>query len=102
MRFVIHNRGQLVHEFNIGTPHMHREHQEEMLEMMQSGAYSPTKMGHGHDAMKHGHANAMMLDPRQSGELIWKFGMTDRTLEFACNVPGHYPAGMHGRLEVVQ
>ena len=36
VRFVVHNHGQLVHEFNIGTPMMHESHQAEMLEMMAS------------------------------------------------------------------
>ena len=34
VRFVIHNRGQLLHEFNIGTKDMHVAHQNEMMTMM--------------------------------------------------------------------
>jgi uncharacterized cupredoxin-like copper-binding protein len=32
VRFVLRNQGQLLHEFNIGTPDLHEEHQREMLE----------------------------------------------------------------------
>ena len=79
---------------------MHEDHQAEMLKMMESGAYSPTRMGQGHGAMRHGHANAVLLNPGQSGELIWHFGNAGQGLEFACNVSGHYRAGMHGHLNV--
>ena len=98
IRFLIHNRGQLVHEFNIGTPSMHASHQDEMLAMMQSGKMSPTKMMHGHGG-KTGHddPNSILLNPGESKELVWRFGEQINGLEFACNVPGHYQAGMVGR-----
>ena len=51
IRFVIHNNGQLLHEFNIGTPDMHTEHQKEMLEMMQKGMMTPTGMKKMMDSM---------------------------------------------------
>lgn len=98
VRFVIHNRGQLVHEFNIGTPGMHASHQDEMLAMMQSGKMSPTKMMHGHGGkMAHDDPNSILLNPGESKELVWRFGEQVKGLEFACNVPGHYQAGMVGR-----
>ena len=71
VRFVIHNRGQLVHEFNIGTPGMHASHQDEMLAMMQSGKMSPTKMMHGHGGkMGHDDPNSILLNPGESKELV--------------------------------
>ena len=98
IRFVIHNRGQLVHEFNIGTANMHASHQNEMLAMMQSGKMSPTKMMHGHGGkMGHDDPNSILLNPGESKELVWRFGKQLNGLEFACNVPGHYQAGMVGR-----
>jgi uncharacterized cupredoxin-like copper-binding protein len=36
-----------------------------------------------------------------SGELIWRFTRA-MTLEFACNVPGHYEAGMVGQVRFVR
>ncbi len=105
IRFVIHNKGQLLHEFNIGMAAMHAAHQEEMLEMMQSGMMTPTGMKgmmkgkHGHGEMAHDDPNSVLIEPGQSGELIWKFAEA-KELEFACNVPGHYQSGMHGKFHV--
>jgi uncharacterized cupredoxin-like copper-binding protein len=102
VRFVIHNKGQLVHEFNIGTRSMHAAHQDEMLSMMQSGGMTPTKMKHGHGGMMgHDDPNSVLLNPGESRELVWQFDQAVAGLEFACNVPGHYQAGMVGRFHVI-
>ena len=37
VRFVVENKGNLVHEFNIGTPDMHEAHQKEMMMMVEMG-----------------------------------------------------------------
>lgn len=101
VRFVIHNRGQLVHEFNIGTPDMHTAHQDEMLAMMKSGQMSPAGMTHGHGGMMgHDDPNSVLLNPGETKELVWKFSEAIVGLEFACNVPGHYQVGMVGRFYV--
>lgn len=101
VRFVVHNAGHLVHEFKIGTHKMHVEHQDEMLAMMQSGQMSPTGIKHGHGSMaKHDHPNSVLLNPGETKELVWKFEHATAGLEFACNVPGHYQAGMVGRIRV--
>ena len=96
VRFVLRNRGRLVHEFNIGTPQAHEAHQAEMLEMLQSGHLSQTEI-HSHGKTAHVHANSVLLAPGESEELVWRFGSDVAGLEFACNVPGHYQAGMVGR-----
>ena len=101
VRFIIHNRGQLVHEFNIGTQDMHIEHQDEMLAMMRSGQMTPTGIMHGHGkTMTHDGPNSILLNPGETRELVWRFSETIAGLEFACNVPGHYEAGMVGRFHV--
>lgn len=108
VRFVIKNYGDFLHEFKIGTVEMHAAHQEEMLAMMEHGmltasAIDDEMMGMGHsDGGMSGHVhddpNSVLLEPGETKELIWKFAeATD--LEFACNVPGHYDAGMMGRIE---
>ena len=43
--------------------------------------------------MAHSHSNSVLLSPGEKGELIWKFNNKVK-LEAACNVPGHYEAGM--------
>ena len=53
-----------------------------------------SKMDH---SMAHKHANSVLLEPNKTGEIIWKFS-TSAKLEIACNVPGHYEAGMIARI----
>lgn len=103
VRFVVENKGNLVHEFNIGTPAMHEGHQKEMLMMVEHGVLKgdhidhemmEMDMGDGH-SMKHDDPNSVLMEPGETKEIIWTF--TEATdLEFACNVPGHYQAGMYG------
>ncbi len=112
VRFVLINKGQLLHEFNLGDAAMHAEHQKEMLKMQQSGAMTTTGMHHAgmdHGAMgqgsmpmvgmTHDDPNSVLVEPGKTAELTWTFSGT-RDLEFACNVPGHYQAGMVGTLKV--
>lgn len=103
VRFVIVNDGEFVHEFNIGTPEMHAEHQEEMMMMMEHGALEADKinrermqmdMGNG-QTMAHDDPNSVLLEPGETAEIVWKFA-EPMELEFACNVPGHYESGMVG------
>lgn len=106
VRFVVQNKGNLVHEFNIGTPAMHEAHQKEMMMMVEHGIIQggtlnrdmmEMDMGNG-KAMKHNDPNSVLLEPGQSREVVWKF--SDKgDIEFACNVPGHYQAGMYGEVD---
>jgi len=100
VRFTVINKGEFVHEFNIGTAEMHKAHQGEMMAMMESGALEADKVVHAKMGdMKHDDPNSILLEPGQSGEVIWKFGQSGK-IQFACNVPGHYESGMHGRLVI--
>ena len=47
--------------------------------------------------MKHAHSNSVLIEPNKTAEIIWKFN-TEAELEAACNVPGHYEAGMIARI----
>ncbi|EWY42482.1 hypothetical protein N825_00770 [Skermanella stibiiresistens SB22] len=109
VRFVIKNTGEFLHEFNIGTTAMHAAHQKEMAMMVDHGMLSATgvdvkkmKMDHstmpgmGH-SMKHDDPNSVLVEPGQTKELVWKF-TKPATLEFACNMPGHYESGMVGKV----
>ncbi len=103
VRFVVKNGGDFVHEFNIATSEMHEAHGPEMMMMMEHGVLEADRinwdaakamqesMGHG----MHEEANSVLLEPGQSGEIIWKFAEAD-SVEFACNIPGHYDSGMVG------
>jgi uncharacterized cupredoxin-like copper-binding protein len=44
IKFIVENKGMLVHEFNIATMKMHKKHGPEMLEMMKKGILLPTKI----------------------------------------------------------
>ena len=107
IRFKIINKGELVHEFNLGTANMHAAHQKEMEMMVEHGVLEVDKINHnmmkmdmgGGKTMEHDDPNSVLLEPGKSGEVIWKFSKaTD--LEFACNVPGHYESGMMGKMQV--
>ena len=105
VKFVVKNMGELVHELNIATKEMHKEHQPEMVKMVEheilladkidrNKMKEMAKMDH---AMAHKHANSVLLEPSDTGEIIWKFS-TSAELEIACNVPGHYEAGMVAKI----
>src|SRR5476651_1008925 len=61
VHFVLINKGQLLHEFNLGDAAMHAAHQQEMLKMQQNGMLAPTamkEMDHGSmSGMDHGSAD---------------------------------------------
>ena len=105
VKFVVKNIGKLVHELNIATKEMHKKHQPEMAKMVEheilladkidkNKMKEMAKMDH---AMAHKHANSVLLEPNGTGEIIWKFS-TLAKLEIACNVPGHYEAGMIAKI----
>jgi uncharacterized cupredoxin-like copper-binding protein len=94
VRFIVRNDGKLVHELTIGTKAMQAEHQTEMLGFAVSGAIEADRI----DRAKlgtHDHGNNVILEPGQTGEVVWTFAKT-ADLEFGCNIPGHYEAGMKG------
>jgi uncharacterized cupredoxin-like copper-binding protein len=107
IRFKVTNKGELVHEFNLGTANMHAAHQKEMEVMVEHGVLEADKINHnmmkrdmgGGKTMEHNDPNSILLEPGTSGEVIWKFTKTTE-LEFACNVPGHYESGMMGQMRV--
>ncbi|HKK31251.1 MAG TPA: cupredoxin domain-containing protein [Alphaproteobacteria bacterium] len=109
IRFEVRNAGDLVHEFNIGTASMHAGHREEMTMMVEHGVLMPDHldreaarhmektMGHG----MHNEPNSVLLEPGKSGEVVWRFPrQAEVSLEFGCNVPGHYESGMAGQFEI--
>jgi len=49
--------------------------------------------------MAHSHNNSILLEPKQKGNIIWKFENAVN-IEIACNVPGHYQAGMIAKVNI--
>jgi uncharacterized cupredoxin-like copper-binding protein len=85
VRFVVRNRGQVMHEFVIGTRAENARHAELMLKFP----------GMEHDAPYMAH-----VEPGQSGEIVWTFNRAGE-FEFACLIAGHFQAGMVGLVRVV-
>tara|TARA_B100000579_G_scaffold56649_1_gene40365 strand:- start:696 stop:1133 length:438 start_codon:yes stop_codon:yes gene_type:complete len=107
IKFEVENVGMLVHEFNIANKMMHIKHQPEMLKMAENGILLPVsidkekmkKMAKMDKSMGHSHSNSVLLEPKQKGEIIWKF-VNAVNIEIACNVPGHYQAGMIAKVNI--
>ena len=81
VKFIVKNMGELVHELNIATKEMHIKHQPEMTKMMEheillSDKIDKIKMkeiSKMYHSMAHKHANSVLLEPNDTGEIIWKF-----------------------------
>ena len=101
IKFKVINSGELVHEFNIANAMMHKKHMPEMQKMVDNEILlsdsidkdKMKKMAKLDKSMGHSHSNSVLLEPNQTGEIIWKF-VDAVNIEIACNVPGHYEAGM--------
>lgn len=84
IRFVVRNLGQVKHEFVLGTLAELKKHAALMAKFPQ---------------MEHDDPNAVWVEPGRSGELAWTFTKAGR-FDFACLVPGHFEAGMKGKIIV--
>ena len=107
IKFEVENAGMLVHEFNIANKMMHMKHQPEMIRMVENEILladsidkeKMKKMAKMDKAMAHSHSNSVLLEPKQKGEIIWKFDNAVN-IEVACNVPGHYQVGMIAKVDI--
>lgn len=84
VRFVLRNSGATLHEMVIGTKEGLKEHAEMMRK---------------HPGMEHEEPYMAHVKPGASGEIVWKFNRKG-TFQFACLIPGHFEAGMVGRVVV--
>lgn len=82
--FTITNVGEAEHEFVMDTLANNAKHKELMARFPE---------------MEHDDPNAIRLQPGEKGTIVWTFANAG-TFEFACLIPGHYEAGMHGELTV--
>ena len=107
IKFEVENAGELVHEFNIANKMMHMNHQPEMEKMVENEILfadsidkdKMKKMAKMDKSMGHSHSNSVLLEPKQKGDIIWKFDNAVN-IEVACNVPGHYQAGMIAKVNI--
>lgn len=84
IRFVIQNKGELKHEFTLASVEDNNKH----AALMQK-----------YPDMEHDDPNAKSVDPGKTAEILWRFSKSG-TFEFACLIPGHREAGMHGTVSV--
>ena len=84
IRFAVRNAGRLKHEMVLGTVKELRQHAELMKKFPE---------------MEHEDPNQLSLEPGKSGELVWQFTRAG-TFDFACLQPGHFDAGMRGKIAV--
>ena len=107
IKFEVKNAGELVHEFNIANKMMHMKHQPEMEKMVENEILfadsidkeKMKKMAKMDNSMGHSHSNSVLLEPKQNGDIIWKFDNAVN-IEVACNVPGHYQVGMIAKVDI--
>ena len=107
IKFEVENLGELVHEFNIANKMMHIKHQPEMEKMVENEILladsidkeKMKKMAKMDKAMAHSHSNSVLLEPKQKGNIIWKFDNAVN-IEIACNVPVHYQVGMIAKVDI--
>jgi uncharacterized cupredoxin-like copper-binding protein len=84
VRFVVSNDGQLLHEMVLGTRAALKEHAELMKKF---------------PGMEHADPNMAHVKPGNAGEIVWQFTEAGE-VQFACLQPGHFEAGMVGKVVV--
>ena len=88
--FVITNEGQIPHEFSIGDQREQKAHRKMMQKMPD---------------MIHEDGNTITVKPGETKKLTWNFGGGGKSASdviFACNVPGHFEAGMFHKVTIRQ
>ena len=84
IRFVVANKGAVLHEMVLGTPQALKEHAELMKK---------------HPGMEHDEPSMTHVKPGATGDIVWQFTKAGE-FQFACLIPGHVEAGMVGKLTV--
>ena len=84
VRFVVANKGAVLHEMVLGTAADLAAHAELMKKF---------------PGMAHDDANMAHVKPGAQGQIVWQFTQPGE-FEFACLVPGHFEAGMVGKVVV--
>jgi len=86
VRFVPVNSGKIMHEMVLGTSTDLQQHSAMMKK---------------HPGMKHDAPNMAHVAPGANGEIGWQFSNAGEFF-YGCLVPGHFDAGMVGRIVVTQ
>lgn len=84
VKFVVTNKGKMLHELVIGTPADLQEHAALMKKFPD---------------MEHDEPHMVHVKPGKSEQLAWTFNRPGE-FDFACLIPGHFDAGMTGKIVV--
>ena len=84
VRFVLKNQGEMDHELVLAT---RAENDKHAIEMRKN------------PDMEHDDPNARRVAPGKTADIVWKFSKSG-AFDFACLIPGHREAGMHGSVAV--
>jgi len=84
VKFVVQNDGKVLHEMVLGTKQAIKAHAELMKKFPE---------------MEHADANMAHVKPGKAGEIVWQFTKAGE-FQFACLQPGHFEAGMIGKVTV--
>ncbi len=84
VRFVAKNSGKQMHEMVIGNMKELKEHAELMRK---------------HPGMEHDEPYMAHVEPGKKAEIVWQFTKAGE-FHFGCLVPGHFEAGMVGKIVV--
>ena len=84
VRLVVRNEGKVLHELVLGTSEELAKHAALMRKFPD---------------MEHDEPNMVHVKPGLSGEMAWTFDKSGE-FSFACLVPGHFEAGMVGKVVV--
>ena len=82
IRFALKNDGKVKHEMVLGDIKELKEHAALMRKFPE---------------MEHSDPNQVSVEPGKTGEIIWQFTKAG-TFNFACLQPGHFEAGMVGKI----
>jgi len=84
VRLVVRNSGKTMHEMVLGTMKELRDHAELMKK---------------HPGMEHDEPYMAHVGPGKTAEIVWQFTKAGE-FYFGCLIPGHFEAGMVGRVTV--
>jgi len=84
VRFVVKNKGKQMHEMVLGTLDDLKKHAELMKK---------------HPGMEHDEPHMAHVPPAKTAEIGWRFSKAG-TFYYGCLIPGHFEAGMIGKITV--
>ena len=84
VRFVVKNSGKVMHEMVLGTMQELKEHAELMKK---------------HPGMEHDEPYMAHVGPGKTERIVWQFTKPGE-FYYGCLVPGHFDAGMLGKINI--